>query len=1218
MKVKKIIALSWGLVQDREYDMGDATMLSGPTGAGKSTLIDALQTVMTAARQGAFSYNPGQDETSQNSRSGKSKRTLASYIVGAEDNLFARPQGAHGYVGVVFCPSENEGGTAAAPFTSVMACEATVENGPGGRKTAVQERLMFLTVENAEMCAEDFQITAADGSISRVPVENIYLHLKKKYGADKVTNFGDNKGEFLRRQYGLFRGMKFVSLEEALHAAKAWSSSIAYRPIGSVDELIKHQVLEEQNLGSEVSKISEMMRTVTELRREAERLAAIIEALDTLDASGEEALTRFQDVVKLQSLSALKGSAELEQAIAHATSSRDEALSQVSSVEAEDVAALAENAALQSQLGELIARRSSNTMAAEKDTLERDIQAGEKNVVQKVGNVHGSLSALKTLLASIEDGLDASFAETSSDLQMARMEIKGVLGELKALGLGQLAQSVISMSRGNLSEDALNSLAESVARLDDKAAELKAVLTDNDGSLAEVLEQASARLASKLARDEESLREKKSKSQNLSLGGANYPDNIQQAIRHLQDNVPGISVEVLCDLIQPKAKDWQNAIEGFMGNDRFSLFVAPQYEARATLALKSLRNGRSGAGVVQAAKVLKDAERMSLKSGSIMEELSVTDDTAYAYMLAKYGSTMKVADAEALRSAGRGVTKDGLASAGYKMYTCGIPDGDLHFGVDAKRGAAERLVKDIRALEDSVLEARRTQEAMKKLSRTARSANIEACSPYAKDAAASYALVAKLKRNLSGIDFSEIANMEEEKRALEARLQALAKESNGRHQSIGGMRTKISDAEVKLANYNRDLAAKLDAVTRARAELEKLCAMDTAVSFDTVWQTLNEEAADASVTGSTINGRINQAGQKLVTAHSEFCGELSRYNEKVRPGEQVGYVPSAGFRGTADTFWETYPLLMDSLTVVKAQLRQQREVGIADSVERLKLAETEFNDVFTCQFCYKVKSKVDTGVSTLKALNRELHATPFGPDRYRIDWDWVPEYKKFYDYFTALNALGDAPAGDLFGALKLPPEQEKVREELKTLLLDGNEEKAIKRLAEISDYRNYRIYDVWKESDSGSKVRLSQWGTGSGGQLETPAYIIRAAILSHALKHFTAKGPHLRLMVNDESFSKMDETRARAVIRYLNQTLGFQLISAMPTRAGTSLKDEFSREFSFSRMDAIGMGEVNAVSQAQEKILNKDALRTLWDRQREEVRTQAGLDFDAIEASKAG
>jgi hypothetical protein len=1216
VKIKKIIALSWGLVQDREYDMGDATMLSGPTGAGKSTLIDALQTVMTAARQGAFSYNPGQDETTQGSRSGKSKRTLASYIVGAEDNLFARPEGAHGYVGVVFCPSENETGTAATAFTSVMACEATVETGPGGRRTAVQERLLFLTVENAEVCAEDFQVSASDGTISRVPVENIYLHLKKKYGAENVTNFGDNKGEFLRRQYGLFRGLKFVPLEEALHAAKAWSSSIAYRPIGSVDELIKHQVLEEQNLGSEVSKISEMMRTVTELRREAERMAAIIEALDTLDASGEDALGRFQDVVKLQSLSALKGAAELEQAIGSATGARDAALAEVSDAEAADVAAHNENTALQSRLVELIAKRSLNTMAAEKDQLDRDIDLGEKNVLQKIGNVHALLAQLQALVASAEEGIDASFADTSSDLQMARMELKGVLGEVKALGLGNLAQSVIAMSRGNLSEEALALLGSSLETLDVKAAELKGVLSDNEGSFAEVVEVTAARLATKLARDEESLRDKKAKAQNLSAGGANYPGNIQSAIKHLEETIPGITVEVLCDLIQPKSRDWQNAIEGFMGGDRFALFVDARYEERATRALKSLRQ-RGGAGVVQAAKVVKDAERMSLKSGSVLEELVIDHDIAYAYMLAKYGSTMKVADTEALRHAGRGITRDGYASAGYKMYPCGMDDGELFFGADAKRSAAERLVKDISTLGDAILEARRTQEALKKLTRAARSANFEATTPYVRDAAAAYGSVAQLKRTLAAMDFSEIANMEEEKLALEARLQTLARESNGRHQAIGGLRTKISDAEAKLANYQRDLASRLEAVARARAELDDLCKLDTAVSFETVWATLATEATHASVSASTINSRINQAGQKLVAAHSEFCGELSRYNEKVRPGEQIGYVPAAAFRGTADTFWETYPLLMASLTQVKGQLRQQREVGIADSVERLKQAETEFNDVFTCQFCYKVKSKVDTGVSTLKALNRELQATPFGPDRYRIDWDWVPEYKKFYDYFTALNALGDAPAGDLFGALKLPPEQEKVREELKTLLLDGNEEKAIKRLAEISDYRNYRIYDVWKESDSGSKVRLSQWGTGSGGQLETPAYIIRAAILSHALKHFTAKGPHLRLMVNDESFSKMDETRARAVIRYLNQTLGFQLISAMPTRAGTSLKDEFSREYSFSRIDAIGMGEVNGVSQAQEKILNKDALRTLWDRQREEVRTQAALDFDVLELKKA-
>ena len=1211
MKIKKIIALSWGLVQDREYDMGDATILSGPTGAGKSTLIDALQTVMTAARQGAFSYNPGQDETGQGSRGGKSKRTLASYIVGAEDNLFARVNGAHGYVGVVFCPSAGETGPS---FTSVMACEATVDSS-GSTRTARQERLMFLTIENHEACAEDFQTTAADGTVSRVPVENIYIHLKKKYGAENVLNFGDNKGEFLRKQYGLFRGLKFVSLDEALHAAKAWSSSIAYRPIGSVDELIKHQVLEEQNLGSEVAKISEMMRTVTELRREAERLAAVIEALDTLDASGEEALARFQDVVKLQSLSALKGATELEQSVANATKVRDEALAGVAEAEAADVAALEESTMLQTALAETIAKRSQNDVAAQKDQLEKELQVAEKNVTQKIGNVHGVLQQLKDLIATAEEGLNISLANTSSEMQMARMELKGTLDEVKALNLNSLSADVVALTRGNLSEDALESLLFSLKVLDAKAGELKGILLSNEGSFVETVEAATAQLTAALAKDEEALREKSAKVRTLSSGGANYPSNIQAAIFHLEDNIPGIQVEVLCDLIKPRNAEWQNAIEGFMGGDRFALFVDPKFESRATETLKSLRQRGGGAGVVQASRAVKDAERISLKSGSILDELVIDHSVAYAYMLAKYGSTMKVANAEALRSAGRGITKDGLAASGYRMYPCAIDASELLFGADAKRNAAERLQAEVMALSDTILEARRTQEALKKLARAVRASTLEATVPYAQDAAATYAGVLAFQAKLSALDLSSIATLEEEKKDLEARLLSLSRESNGRNQTIGGLRTKIADAEARLANSAKDLVTRRGAVEHAQGELQKLCAMDTSVPFAAVWADLTEEAKDTALTGTSINMRINQAGQKLVSAHSEFCSELARYNEKVRPGEQVAYVPASGFRGTSDSFWETYPVLAESLQVIKAQLGQQREVGIADSVERLKLAEAEFNNVFTCQFCFKVKSKVDTGVSTLKALNRELQSTPFGPDRYRIDWDWVPEYKKFYDFFNALNALGDAPTGDLFGALTLPPEQEKVREELKTLLLDGNEEKAVKRLSEISDYRNYRVYDVWKESDNGSAVRLSQWGTGSGGQLETPAYIIRAAILSHALKHFTAKGPHLRLMVNDESFSKMDETRARAVIRYLNETLGFQLISAMPTRSGTSLKDEFTREFSFSRMDAIGMGEVNAVSQAQEKILNKDALRTLWDQQRAQTREQATMDFEALEAA---
>lgn len=166
----------------------------------------------------------------------------------------------------------------------------------------------------------------------------------------------------------------------------------------------------------------------------------------------------------------------------------------------------------------------------------------------------------------------------------------------------------------------------------------------------------------------------------------------------------------------------------------------------------------------------------------------------------------------------------------------------------------------------------------------------------------------------------------------------------------------------------------------------------------------------------------------------------------------------------------------------------------------------------------------------------------------------------------------------------------------------------------IADYRNYRRYEIWNESDSGGRIALSTWGTGSGGQLETPAYIVRAAIVTNRLKFFE-KGPSLKLLVNDESFSKMDEQRARDVLRFLRDSLKLQVISAMPTKAAGGLRDEFNREYSFTRAEVDENGELDFVSDCDERILKTDRMRELWEHQRVIVREQAKLVFAAEEAA---
>ena len=55
MKLEKLILVNWGSLRSDEYALGNMTLLTGPTGSGKSTMLDALQTVMTAVYQNAFS-----------------------------------------------------------------------------------------------------------------------------------------------------------------------------------------------------------------------------------------------------------------------------------------------------------------------------------------------------------------------------------------------------------------------------------------------------------------------------------------------------------------------------------------------------------------------------------------------------------------------------------------------------------------------------------------------------------------------------------------------------------------------------------------------------------------------------------------------------------------------------------------------------------------------------------------------------------------------------------------------------------------------------------------------------------------------------------------------------------------------------------------------------------------------------------------------------------
>ena len=209
------------------------------------------------------------------------------------------------------------------------------------------------------------------------------------------------------------------------------------------------------------------------------------------------------------------------------------------------------------------------------------------------------------------------------------------------------------------------------------------------------------------------------------------------------------------------------------------------------------------------------------------------------------------------------------------------------------------------------------------------------------------------------------------------------------------------------------------------------------------------------------------------------------------------------------------------------------------------------------------------------------------------------QYEKFFE--AVREMVGDIRQIDDIDKYfedNFAPEIFEVFYELKSNLLNDDEDKAYKVLLKIMDYREYMLVDIMKyrktESGLSDAISLDEDATGSGGQLETPAYVIRSASLISSLQ--SDKEPSsLKIMMIDEAFNKSDDARVKAIIGYLSESLGFQLMIAMPTRSTLSLLSSFDKMFSVTKQPNIDPNSrMDSSTFIHEKLLHRDAIERLW------------------------
>jgi len=1203
MYLKRAILINWGNIPHIELEFGPVNLFSGGNGSGKTTAADAIQALMTAAHENLFAFNPGQDETTQKGRGGKQVRTLASYLLGCDDGSYARLETHDAYVAGVFCPTEGE---ECEPFTAVMAMRGHLEKS-GTVKQARLDELLFLLLPFEQLQLNHF-VKQDKGGKYLVPLERIVPNLKKQFGAGAVELY-DKKGTYLRRLYGALRGRKdSVSDREARHAARTFSNFMAYKPVKSIHDFVAGEILEPRDLGEAIRSVSDLMKTIHDMESKAAAIKETAKLLERLRAVTQAYNSCWIERVTTHYAACCSKLAYSQQVYLKLKNEHKVQQQKILDLQGQIEQSDQQRQQLHQTIVNLEARRQGIPALRDKDSLQQDISRLQKKLNDFARPVVVQLQQMQTNIDAAADFWD----------QVQRTSIAVEIPLLEQKDFTQLTRHV-SQHNGARDLDAHQLLNQDWINPSALQEKIIAILgwqnqqnhwldyftadESKAGTLREQIHSLAVRRNDIRQGLNQQVKEKNREIQLLLDQQVKYPVFVEQAMGAIRAQCPAADPQVLCDFVEVGDSRWQMAIEGYLGGARFGILVESAWEAESIRIVRGMQ-GNSKARVIQGTKAARDAERTHCSPQSIVELMNFSHSIAEDYLKVSYGGVVQVSDAEVLKTTARGLTADGMASGNYAMWRCDMDEGNLVFGKSARSRALkakqlelERLTQNLNKAEQDYQQILRLQEICQRI----KSVHLH---QLLQDMLHIQNQLHHAEQATANLNLKDVEYLEQE--LEDKRQQYFAREQFGKQleQTLGGLLQQQKQF---------DLSIKQQLDTQELLVAEKDTAEQAVIAVQQILPRFDADSALQEVEQSA--GRVEEDYPAIMQGQSDRLNVLERdlyklvqlHNQHAATQDQLIY-DTAFSELHSPTFFKHWISLAGAIDALHNRVKNNI---LVERHKQLRQLKDSFNTAFVTNLCHSIYQAINEGKNILEDLNRELSHHCFGSDqeRFYFDMTWVPEYQEYWQFFKTIINIPNLGDGTTLFELDLPAKQAATRDRLLAMLLEEDQQTAHRELMRISDYRNYRRYEIYKHPKDKEPIALSQYGTGSGGQLETPAYIIRAAAVTSAFRFNEGKS-HLRMVMVDEAFSKMDESRSREVIRYLTESLGLQLIFIMPTSKSGPFLDMTSNQLVFSKCPTQqSVGELKTRVLVDRKVCRQDQIARLWANHRKTIRHQAMLDF---------
>ena len=608
-KLKKILLINWLYFSKELIEVDDINFLTGKNGAGKSTVIDALQIVLLGETN-SRNFNQAANE--------KSQRTLEGYLRADMDENNPNSRRGKDFSSFIACEFWDD--VESKPFVSGVMFDCRSDGGS-------QEHFFLYDGPLPEDCfvrqGEAIDLPNLRSFLRTYGARGKLYDTQKQYRADLLAKWNVHNEQVMRMM----------------------KKAVSFRPIVDIQKFITENICDIP----EKPDIEAMQQTIRDYKRDeqlAQRQEEKLEALHNIRRhyqDWQQAIERW----RIQSFLSRWAEKEVQQA----------AIERAEQAKRECEAALGEAEkqmeALGTEIGQKEIRQRELDRAIAQSNVYQEAERLEQQKAERVLEQKKLMDGCQKLALEIRreagrinhicEKVMAWEEETLRPVQQAAENAKKAYTPFESTGPDLFARPISLFEQAqSATSDFWQSVRNTAHKVEDQVDAYKIEADQKKAALA-----------------------------NLRKNVKDYPRGLIELQKRLSTELEQqighpVEVYILADVLEIREEAWRGAVEGYLNMQKFYLLVEPVYYQSALKLYDQIKRDfmQNTFGIVDVGK-LREQEKIEPKENSLAQKVETQNDLARSYIDYLLGRVICCTRVEELRDYKTAITAEGMLYQGY-------------------------------------------------------------------------------------------------------------------------------------------------------------------------------------------------------------------------------------------------------------------------------------------------------------------------------------------------------------------------------------------------------------------------------------------------------------------------------------------------------------------------------------------------------------------------